>query len=495
MRRTVAGARHQIDHRHASLEFDLVVKGTGSLTIGERNYELKPGILMWLVPGLQHRLVRSPGLEMWVASLRPELIEAPRLAQLADRPLRQLPSHELIDLDRLLSQVAQDSDEPDVYNAGITYLAMRAWRASLDSPTARARPLHPAVGRALLRLRESDAALSLSELAEAAGIAAPYLSRLMIEHTGRSFVDWRNRLRIDRFMQGYKSGANLLDAALEAGFGSYARFNHVFNEMIGCAPSEWVKQADPEVADATLPDGYGLPAAPTLGMRQSWMSVLPLSAPAAGALLGKDFIDRLLAAPGGSAEPAKERFGPLDPNLAEAARERLIAKLRRRDPEGADALVRLMELHDFTNTYVRLCEVFGLSPNRLVDAIAALAAALSVAANPAADPAAAELQAAARQAQAVLGRSLAGLSQQTAQGHYTTFVCSVVIAYRALEAARASGDPRAFDELREAASLCGREAFGGDVTQMALSKRGFIRRPASNRGRGRSGHRIRPNVP
>ncbi len=52
------------------------------------------------MPGQRHHLARSPGLEMWVANLRPELIEADRINQLANRPLCQLPSHELIDLDR-----------------------------------------------------------------------------------------------------------------------------------------------------------------------------------------------------------------------------------------------------------------------------------------------------------------------------------------------------------------------------------------------------------
>lgn len=252
MRRTTAGTRLQVDHRHDELEFDLVVKGAGSFTLDERSYELKPGTLIWLVPGQQHRLARSPQLEMWVVTVRPEQVEPAWLAEFAAEPLRLLPGQELIELDRLLSQVTQDSDEPATYNAGIAYLLRRARRASRDSPPANNRPMHPAVARALLRLRESGAATSLSELASDAGVAAPYLSRLLIEHTGRSFIDWRNRIRLDRFMDGYRPGANLLNVALEAGFGSYVRFNHVFNEMIGCAPSEWAKQADEQGGDRPM---------------------------------------------------------------------------------------------------------------------------------------------------------------------------------------------------------------------------------------------------
>lgn len=50
IRRTVAGGRFDVDHRHAELEFDLVVRGSGSFTLDNENYVLKPGTLIWLVP-------------------------------------------------------------------------------------------------------------------------------------------------------------------------------------------------------------------------------------------------------------------------------------------------------------------------------------------------------------------------------------------------------------------------------------------------------------
>ncbi len=99
--------------------------------------------------------------------------------------------------------------------------------------------MHPAVARALLisALRQSGGAPSLTDLASEGGIAPHYLSRLLAEQTGRSFVEWRSRIRLDRFMEGYSPGANLLAAALDAGFGSYARFHHIFTPVVGCSPS------------------------------------------------------------------------------------------------------------------------------------------------------------------------------------------------------------------------------------------------------------------
>ena len=83
-----------------------MVRGSGSFTLDNETYVLKPGTLIWLVPGQRHRLVRGPHLEMWVVSVRPDLVDVGRIEDLAARPSRLLPGHELVDLDRLLSQVA-----------------------------------------------------------------------------------------------------------------------------------------------------------------------------------------------------------------------------------------------------------------------------------------------------------------------------------------------------------------------------------------------------
>jgi AraC-like DNA-binding protein len=58
---------------------------------------------------------------------------------------------------------------------------------------------------------------------------------------GVSLVDYRNRLRIDRFfecIQRTGGNGNLLDAALEAGFGSYAQFHRVYRKFLGTTPRD-----------------------------------------------------------------------------------------------------------------------------------------------------------------------------------------------------------------------------------------------------------------
>jgi AraC-like DNA-binding protein len=83
--------------------------------------------------------------------------------------------------------------------------------------------------------------VSAQRLARDLGISSGHLARLFRTEMGISLVEYRNRLRIERFLSlADRSGVNLLDAALEAGFGSYAQFHRVFRKLVGTTPREYV---------------------------------------------------------------------------------------------------------------------------------------------------------------------------------------------------------------------------------------------------------------
>ena len=60
------------------------------------------------------------------------------------------------------------------------------------------------------------------------------------QQTGIALVDFRNRQRVERFLGIYGTGQRLtmLQAAFEAGFGSYAQFHRVFKRVTGISPGE-----------------------------------------------------------------------------------------------------------------------------------------------------------------------------------------------------------------------------------------------------------------
>jgi AraC-like DNA-binding protein len=78
-------------------------------------------------------------------------------------------------------------------------------------------------------------------LARELGISPGHLARSFKAEMGLSLVEYRNRLRIERFLRHIDhGGGNLLDAALQAGFGSYAQFHRVFRRFIGATPREYL---------------------------------------------------------------------------------------------------------------------------------------------------------------------------------------------------------------------------------------------------------------
>jgi len=98
----------------------------------------------------------------------------------------------------------------------------------------------PAVQRVVNAVNH-DPLVSARVLAREMSISAGHLTRLFRTEMGMSLVEYRNRLRIQRFFGLVeKGGDNLLAAALAAGFGSYAQFHRVFRRVVGTTPREYI---------------------------------------------------------------------------------------------------------------------------------------------------------------------------------------------------------------------------------------------------------------
>lgn len=108
-----------------------------------------------------------------------------------------------------------------------------AYRASEDA--VEGLDIHPAVERAAQILRDEPGADNLTQLARRAGLSPSRLSRLFKEQVGLSISQFRNKRRLERFLELYGKGHQVgaLEAALEAGFGSYAQFHRIFRRAMG----------------------------------------------------------------------------------------------------------------------------------------------------------------------------------------------------------------------------------------------------------------------
>ena len=107
-------------------------------------------------------------------------------------------------------------------------------------------PLRPSKHRAVsatVTMLAKDPSLGGKQIAGELGISVSRLARVFKRDMGMSLVEYRNRLRLDRFWVLVDGGRpSLLEAALAAGFGSYAQFHRVFRAQRHLTPREYLRR-------------------------------------------------------------------------------------------------------------------------------------------------------------------------------------------------------------------------------------------------------------
>jgi len=236
-------------HRHEELELNLSVRGRAAYLLEDRRYELSRGSLVWLFPGQNHVLLeQSKDYEMLIVVFRPKLVRAISKNE-ACQVLRQAkPKSDFCKvlgeapagrLAALAAELCNAMDDPPRFNAGLSYLLLSAWAEHRQSGgIILGKEVHPAVERAAAVIRE-DPTLDVGAVARRAGLSASRLGFLFQKQTGLSLVDFRHRQGLERFRVYYGDGKRrtLLEAALEAGFGSYAQFYRIHRRLTGRSPS------------------------------------------------------------------------------------------------------------------------------------------------------------------------------------------------------------------------------------------------------------------
>jgi AraC-like DNA-binding protein len=96
---------------------------------------------------------------------------------------------------------------------------------------------------AALAMLGKDPALGGKDIANRLDVSLGRLTRDFKAEMGMSLVEYRNRLRLDRFTMLLDTGhRNLMEAALAAGFGSYAQFHRVFRARRHVTPRDYLRR-------------------------------------------------------------------------------------------------------------------------------------------------------------------------------------------------------------------------------------------------------------
>jgi AraC-like DNA-binding protein len=238
-------------HHHAELELNLVTRGAGVYLLANRRYQIHRGDLLWLFPAQEHVLIeQTVDFEMWIGVFKPQMLrrvatdpnaQVLKKSNPANDYCRRLPLRVLARLESMFSEIVEGHDQAGFFNTGLSYALLSAWHCFEHATEVPVRDVHPAVEKAARMIRDETNALSLADLSRRAGLSAHRLSRLFKQQTGLALVDFRNRQRIEKFLQLYGAGQRrtMLDAALEAGFGSYPQFHRVFKRVLGCSPGKY----------------------------------------------------------------------------------------------------------------------------------------------------------------------------------------------------------------------------------------------------------------
>jgi AraC-like DNA-binding protein len=243
--------RSQERHSHDELELHLVVRGRALFVLEDRRLQAAANTLVWIPPRRAHLLLdESPDFRRWLLLVRPRAVRrvlpveasAGLLGATRTEWLGVLSSESARALDGMYTEVrAQLGSALPLVNAAVAYALARSYvlfQSAAAGPGSST--FHVAVASVLQALRETIPPPSLSELAAHVAMSESHLSKLFSSQVGVSVTEFRNRLRIERFLQlsGDGERRNLMDAALEAGFGSYPQFHRVFRRTMGYPPGQ-----------------------------------------------------------------------------------------------------------------------------------------------------------------------------------------------------------------------------------------------------------------
>lgn len=246
-----------VSHSHPDPEFCLVTAGFSRFIISGCIHSLYPGSLVWLPAGQSHVLIdQSRDHRMLIASFRRNFVKRHADSDCSANLLgpeasskalaRKIPQDKALLLEKMILELDTLAPQDPFVSAGFKFLFGLAWKAFASSEEDSARKeTHPAVEKALGLLMKGKGE-NLNELAKFAGLSPSALCRLFKSQIGVSIVDYKNKLKVARFIELYGKGrkSNMTEAAYQAGFGSYAQFYRIFTELTGLSPRAYRKQIE-----------------------------------------------------------------------------------------------------------------------------------------------------------------------------------------------------------------------------------------------------------
>jgi AraC-like DNA-binding protein len=232
-------------HFHREPEFNLITAGRAVFGVGDTLVTATKNDLLIFPPGQDHVIVdASPDLFLYAIGMdpafssevlpEPDALAGPARLRLTDEDFTALVKHAADIVDR----------------AGMEDRCAELWSHAQWTTRRRdrflSRPLHVLTRRTLALLAE-DPRIGLEALAQRLRAPTSEISRAFHHDMGTTFIAYRTRSRLLRFIRAVDQGAtNLQQIAREAGFGSYSQCHRVFATTLGSSPRAFFHGGDRE---------------------------------------------------------------------------------------------------------------------------------------------------------------------------------------------------------------------------------------------------------
>ena len=247
-------------HQHREIELTLITAGHGQRYVGDHVAAYGPGNLVMMGENLPHtwRSERSETHGAIVVQFERDFLgeafwerpELRRVGSLLDRASRGLCFSGRVknEAGELLAQAVEASSLQRLLLLLKVLERLSGTRQFevLSSPLAhspvRAIDEERIASACDLIASRYDEGIRLADVAKRAGMSEASFSRYFKHHTGRTFIDYVNELRVGcacRLL--IETGDSITDIAFASGFGNLANFNRRFKRLKGSTPRDYRK--------------------------------------------------------------------------------------------------------------------------------------------------------------------------------------------------------------------------------------------------------------
>lgn len=261
-------------HSHPYYEHIYMIRGKATYHINGSCYELHPGELMLIPPGIVHagvydgydRLIMQIDAEFWEESLRicagGENGSCVHGFPYTDVLIfRSFAVHKW-GMRQMIERAAAAADIADAEAREVLYRGMLTqWSVLLDQmlrgdSVGGARTQNAMVEAVTMYIQEHfrEQNLSVHSLADCLFVSREHLSRVFKQLMNQSVYDYITELRLQSCRADLASGKSILDACMENGFSNYSSFLKTFRKRYEMSPQEYRRYMQDAIGVLRLAD-------------------------------------------------------------------------------------------------------------------------------------------------------------------------------------------------------------------------------------------------